>query len=152
MTPKEAKKAFQAIEHKVRPFNGCLSVELKGHLYNGDDEPPLHAYIYVPGPGPATGKIVVDCNADDFDTLAERVDRSWECYAAGAMTGRIKSMALAIISITDEAGICTDAALRQAGFGAEEIADLAAEATGKAGEMADNGPFSVIHGDRSNGR
>lgn len=143
MTPKEAKKAFQAIEHKVRAFGGLVSVELAAHTYHSDDTPPLHASIYLPKKGGHGGEIVVDCKADDFEELASRTAKSWDAHAATASLSRIKDMAMSIIRITDETGACTEAALRLAGYGQEEIDALGEEAAAKANAMAANGPFSI---------
>ncbi len=56
----------------------------------------------------------------------------------------IRSMALAIIELTDEHGRCTEAMLRCRGFTAEEIAEFRDAACVRAGEMAGNVPFEVV--------
>lgn len=139
MTPKEAQAKLIELRRAVGP-QGRVSVTLNDCRW-ARDEPALSGSIYASWPGDT--KPCVDCNADDFEPLLERMAAGWEQHKLGAQAARIKTMALALIRITDEAGACTEAALRMAGFDAAEIAALGDEAIAKADAMAQRGPFRI---------
>ena len=65
-------------------------------------------------------------------------------YAPVQRNASIRRMALAVISLTDEHGTCTEAALIRQKFTAAEVADLHELACERAGEMAGNQPFVVV--------
>ena len=65
-------------------------------------------------------------------------------YAPVQRNATIRRMALAVISLTDEHGTCTEAALIRQNFTAAEVADLHELACERAGEMAGNQPFVVV--------
>ena len=65
-------------------------------------------------------------------------------YAPVQRNATIRRMALAVISLTDEHGTCTEAALIRQKFTAAEVADLHELACERAGEMAGNQPFVVV--------
>jgi len=137
MTPKEAQAFCKALQREVGD-NYYVSVHVNCSMYGGD-LPPLNGTIKAYH----ASKPAVDCNADDLKTLTDRMRASWDATVLAQRAERLKSMALSIIGITDETGACTEAALRMAHFGADEIAELGAEATAKANEMAGRGPFSI---------
>jgi hypothetical protein len=113
-------------------------------LDSGDsDDPPLRGWVTTRDGG---WRKVMDVHADDFATLIRRMTATWAVSQASERAERIRSMALAIIRIADESGACTEAALRIAGYGADEIAVLGTEAATKANEMAGRGPFSIERG------
>ena len=56
----------------------------------------------------------------------------------------IRRMALAVISLTDEHGTCTEAALIRQGFTADQVADLHEAACERAGLMCHGVPFVVV--------
>lgn len=137
MTPKEAQTFCNALQKEIGG-NHYVVIHINASLYGGD-LPPLNGSIKAYH---AT-KPVVDCNADDLATLTARMRASWDASVAAQRAERLKSMALAIIGITDDTGACTEAALKLAGYGSDEIATLGTEATTKANEMAGRGPFSI---------
>ena len=65
-------------------------------------------------------------------------------YAPVQRNATIRRMALAVISLTDEHGTCTEAALIRQNFTAAEVADLHELACERAGEMCQNGRFVVV--------
>jgi transcription initiation factor TFIIIB Brf1 subunit/transcription initiation factor TFIIB len=83
--------------------------------------------------------------------------RSWtEVFAAAyawAQTRKavrrnslIRTMALAIIELTDEHGGCAERRLTAKGFSGEEIAEFHEAACARASEMCANAPFAVLMG------
>lgn len=56
----------------------------------------------------------------------------------------VRKMAIAIISITDEHGVCAEARLRAADFSHEEITEFHEAACARASEMCGSAPFSVL--------
>ena len=56
----------------------------------------------------------------------------------------VRSMALAIIELTDEHGKCEEARLRAKDFSRDEITEFHEAACQRAGEMCSNKPFAVL--------
>ena len=65
-------------------------------------------------------------------------------YAPVQRNATIRRMALAVISLTDEHGTCTEIALIRQEFTATEVADLHELACERAGEMCQGAPFVVV--------
>jgi len=84
-----------------------------------------------------------------FETWPEAI-RAAHAYAltiahmVRRRNAKTRRMALAIISLTDEHGTCTEAELIQQGFTAAQVAELHEAACERAGGMAGNQPFVVV--------
>lgn len=140
MTPKEAQKALRDIIKTCGPGHSV-------HISVSDGETALMGWIAVTRP---EYRSVVHVDADTFEEAFQRMKAMWAEYLAGIRSERIRTMALSIIRITDEAGACSEAALRLAEYTSVEIADLGEEAAAKANEMAGRGPFSIERSANSN--
>jgi hypothetical protein len=141
VTPKEASAAFRKLQREIGPkFNVHINLETDG-------DAPLSGWA---SSGDGHWRKVMDVHADDFATLIDRMRATWAEIQATERANRVKEMALAVISATDEDGRCSESALRLARFTAAEIAELGEEATTKANEMAGRGPFSIERSANSN--
>lgn len=78
---------------------------------------------------------------DDPAAIISELEIKWLAEKAKRHARTIEQMALSIIRLTDEFGVCTDAALR-AEYG-PLVVELSEAATERANSMAANGPFSV---------
>ena len=82
-----------------------------------------------------------------FPTWPEAIRAACAYAATHAPVQRnanIRRMALAVISLTDERGTCTEAALIRQGFTAGQVADLHEAACERAGLMCHGVPFVVV--------
>ena len=70
--------------------------------------------------------------------------RAWIARFAALGNDTVRRMALAVISLTDEHGTCTEAALIRQGFTADQVADLHEAACERAGVMCHGVPFVVV--------
>lgn len=79
-----------------------------------------------------------------FREVIEKLNAGWAERSATYHRETVKKMALAIISITQDIGECSDAALRGSGFDAKDVQRFGVEACDLANEMAGRGPFSIL--------
>lgn len=103
--------------------------------------PALHASIRPDG---LLGKTYLKADADTFGELRIAVLQVWADYAALHEANLVRSMALEIISLTADHGECADAALRGAGFDAQDVAFYGERACAQATEIAGLAPFSIV--------
>lgn len=82
--------------------------------------------------------------ADDWQELFDGLASGLAASEAKRRRDTIRSMALEIIRLTAEFGICTDSALRGTTFSSKEVRDLGAEAAAEANDIAGLGPFSIV--------
>lgn len=137
MTPQEAAAAFRALERSIGD-QAYVYVSLNNGRY--DDSRALTVSIR---PNGYSGGEHISITADDFDDLFAKVTAKWAEFKDEYRIRRIREMALEIIRITAEHGICTDAALRAGKFSDAEVTDLGPDACTDATEIASNGPFSI---------
>lgn len=100
----------------------------------------LYAAIYPDGLG--RGSQLSVC-ADDWQELFDKLRAGWAERCADYRRETIRRMALEIIRITADQGVCTDAALRAGEFSADEVSRYGEEACRDANEIAGKGPFSI---------
>lgn len=106
-----------------------------------DRKGAVHVMLYPDGLCHNRGYVSAD--ADTFEELLAAIKALWAESADRYHAERVRKMALAIIRITAEQGICTDAALRAGEFSDSELKRYAEEAIADANEIASNGPFSI---------
>ena len=137
MTPQEAVTAFVEFEKSVGP-NANVFVALNLNRWN--EKRAFSASIDPDGVLARNGFTVY---ADDLDALLAEATAKWAEFSVEHRARRIREMALEIIHITAEHGVCTDAALRAGKFSDAEVTDLGPDACVDATEIASNGPFSI---------
>lgn len=101
----------------------------------------LHAYFRPCGYGSGQPSIL-EYGATPEEAIA-KVSERWAEMSARVKEQQLKKLALAIIRITHEQGMCTDAALR-AEFTTRELEMFSEGALQLANRMAENGPFRIV--------
>lgn len=137
MTPAEAKAGFSAFAQEIGG-EATVFVHLPTSLWG--TQLALKASVYPRGMSKPSAFTL---ESDSFAELLEATRAKWATYSELDATRRIREMALAIIRITADLGACTDAALRQDRFSAEEVTRYGERACADANEIAGKGPFSI---------
>lgn len=86
---------------------------------------------------------VCDVTGDTFAEMIANAEAGIEIWKKTRHNAVIRSMALAIIELTDEHGKCTNLLLRNRKFTDADIAEFGDAACRRAAEMAGNAPFSI---------
>lgn len=137
MTPQEAIAEFKSFTKEIGPKADIgISLNLDGFPDRGVFLISIWADGLLAG---ATFRLT----ADTLDELLLKARAKWAEFKAEHRVSRIREMALEIIRITAEHGVCTDAALRAGKFSDAEVTDLGPDACTDATEIASNGPFSI---------
>lgn len=135
LTPSEARKAFNDFAAGIG-----TRADIFVSLARRGDDANFRASLYPKGIG---DRWIIQAHGDDFAELLSNIRTAWAENSEAHALKMVREMALAIISITDEIGECTDAALR-AKFDAADVARYGEPACAAATEMASNGPFSIV--------
>ena len=135
MTPTEIHKALQEFGADKGPIRASISI-------HDDNRKWVVCGIFWPD-GIVAGGTSVHVNGDSFEGVIAAMHEKWDEIKDARAATKTKDMALAIIRITHEQGICTDAALR-ADFSGADVADYGESATALANEMGERGPFSIV--------
>lgn len=116
--------------------------EDKGHIYPtvSVTEKGLDAHFWPDGIAKGSA---VHARGESFAEIIAAMQAKWDEIKDARAATKTKDMALAIIRITHERGVCTDAALR-ADFSGADVADYGEAATALANEMGERGPFSIV--------
>lgn len=135
MTPIEIRDAARALAKEIgEKARVYPSIDL-----NTDSNHALRGSIYTNWP---VGDPEVRVEADSWDELFTLLRERWEAHKEEHCRRVIRKMALEIIRVTAERGVCTDADLRIT-FTNAEVERLGADACSDANEIASNGPFEI---------
>tara|TARA_R110002074_G_C12558458_1_gene667652 strand:+ start:39367 stop:39807 length:441 start_codon:yes stop_codon:yes gene_type:complete len=137
MTPQEAVAAFDTLERRIGSDAGVF-VSLNCGRYKSEGAVSVSVRPYG-----WQSQENFSVFADDFADLLAKTTAKWDEIKAEHRARRIRKMALEIIRITAEHGVCTDAALRAGKFSDAEVTDLGPDACTDATEIASNGPLSI---------
>lgn len=131
MTPIEIRDALKLLDKRIGAASICgIRVTIYG-------KKPIAASINNSKLG-----VNIDVEADDWAEAFAKLHEAWDEARKDGQSKLIKSMAIAIIRLTDERGECTDQMLR-AEFDAGDVTAFMDRAIERADEMAANGPFIV---------
>lgn len=136
MNVQKIQKAVAALAEKVGP-QAYASLDITPHRISG--------CVYTKGIGADNDDVAafsVRAVGDDPAVIISELEIKWRAEKAKRHGRIIEQMALSIIHLTDEFGVCTDAALR-AEYG-PLVAELSEAATERANSMASKGPFSIV--------
>lgn len=89
------------------------------------------------------GKVTLNAKSDTWDGLVPALRAAWDEHRDLHASNTKKLMALAIIRITAEHGVCTDRDLRM-DFDQMDVTRYGDDAAALATEMGGNGPFEVV--------
>ena len=137
MTPQEAATAFRAFE---KSLGDKADVYVSLNLGRWNNEAAL--YVSVKPSGILSDEEFT-IYAESFADLLAKATAKWAEFKDEHRARRVREMAIEIIRITAEHGVCTDAALRAGKFSDSEVTDLGPDACVDATEIASNGPFSI---------
>ena len=136
MTPAEVKAELVALKAEMGSrANASASIDASPH--RGRQNIFLHAY-----PHGYAGKSI-SVWADDWADGLRQLRAIWEEAAERLRAEHVRKMALAIIRITAEQGVCTNAALRADEFNDDDVERYGTAAVEDANGIAANGPFSI---------
>lgn len=136
MTPQEILDEVNAIKKLSGP-HAYVSVGIQSSELSAA---PVKATSYPEGAG-AMERVSV--NGPTFETALAALREKIIDRAVGARLHSIQRMAIEIIQETFNAGGCTEAHLRIAGFTQDQIAELGEEAVLLANKMSSQGPFAI---------
>ncbi len=141
MTPTEIRDSLRLLAGRIGGDAGIdVSIRPNGSRF------PIEGVIYPFG---ITKSTAIRIQAEDWPEAVTLLNERWNDSRDGLQAQTIKTMALAIIRLTDEHGECTDQMLR-AEFDAGDVTAFMDRAIERADTMASNGPFSVRRVSQSN--
>lgn len=149
MTPTEFRNAMFTLQRTIGP-KAQVFLSMSADEYADRKAQPLHISIYPFGLGSNNERMETGYFAT-FDELHADMLSTWSRYEIIHRQRLIKRMALAIIRIQDDQGECNTAALRIAGFEANEITTHGEAACAEANAIAGKGPFLIRAVAKSNG-
>ena len=136
MTPNEIQEALKSLVEEFGP-NAYASVSV-----STDEIPGKTVYTAVYPKG-VCDNWRISAYGETFEEALAALKAEVENSGTDYVRKTTREMALAIITITSDAGSCSDAALRMK-FSQKEIEKFGAQAVAEADSLAAGGPFSIV--------
>lgn len=149
MTPQEIKNEIDAIASELGK-KAYVSLHIgSGPVWNNDGALSLTAYPQ----GIGSDKHRISVNAHAFEDAILLLRASIGESVAKINADTIRKLAIAIMTLTADAGECSDAGLRAQGFAQSEIDQHGKAACEEATRIGSGGPFEIVRlsGANSNG-
>ena len=137
MTPQNILAAAKGLAQEIGS-QSSVYVAVDAHPYGRDGAARLS--VWANG---MQDNLTFTVSSDDWDDLFSDAHAKWREIKASVHAATIRKMALVIINLTATPEGCTDAGLRMAGFAADQIASLGADACAEADKIAAGGPFAI---------
>ena len=135
MTPKEFVTALRAMDAGL-PKGAYTFISFSTY---SDPQGCLSASLYANWP---SGDPIRRVQADTFRELLDKADAAWSLARKELHDKKVRKMALAIIELTEDAGVCDVEALKDR-FSGDEVTKYATVAEAEAQRITGNSKFAI---------